>query len=451
MFKKMLAVAVLVLFTAVQGLAQSAGAIQALFDPDQMAYQYAILDAQANLAHAKLPPLAPAVWDINAANPNLIWKGTPGASPVLTATFTRAAYYPETGVTIPAGTDLWVTPAPEMRMEIKAGAAGDYAANPGLAASKYLGLPPVNANNAVVELWVDPASMLRPAISASIDNHGAETEFPVTLQVIPTTNTLLIPKTSPGPGYGPATNYISWFLERESSIYTTPGASYPWTGLGYTYNWADPVNPVGGSEFVIPKGSPVTVKSVTPIGGLLQVGLPLHLAQLPLGLAPAGVEDGLGVAVGLDAPREHQVQGGLEGHAGVVVRGHGPVGRVPGVLAVHHLGHAPHGLPDLVPGADPVVQPVGQVLAGDAQGGPVLHEAHVMDVGHLGAADALLHPARPRSPGCPGQLLSSSLWMASGLRAGAASRGDGPAGRRGRPGACPAAPAGGLVHVGTAW
>ena len=39
------------------------------------------------------------------------------------------------------------------------------------------------------------------------------------------------------------------------------------------------------------------------------------------------------------------------------------------------------------------MQPVGDVLAGDAQGGAVLHQADVVDVRHLGAADALVDPA----------------------------------------------------------
>ena len=182
------------------------------------------------------------------------------------AAFAPSAYYPTTGQEIAAGTDLWVTPVPEMKAEILSGIAGDYKANPALAASKYLGLPPVNSNNAVVEFWVAPVSMLRPAISTDITSHSAETEFPLTMQVIPTVDTALVPKTSPGPGYAPASNYVTWFLERESSIYALSGAPYPWTGLGYTYNWSNPADPVGGSEFLIPKGTPVTVKSVTPIG-----------------------------------------------------------------------------------------------------------------------------------------------------------------------------------------
>ena len=40
-----------------------------------------------------------------------------------------------------------------------------------------------------------------------------------------------------------------------------------------------------------------------------------------------------------------------------------------------------------------VQQPVGHVLAADAQRCTVFHEADVVDVGHLGAAHALVHPA----------------------------------------------------------
>jgi hypothetical protein len=39
------------------------------------------------------------------------------------------------------------------------------------------------------------------------------------------------------------------------------------------------------------------------------------------------------------------------------------------------------------------VQPVGDVLRGDAQRRAVLHQPHVVDVRHLGAADALVDPA----------------------------------------------------------
>ncbi len=38
-------------------------------------------------------------------------------------------------------------------------------------------------------------------------------------------------------------------------------------------------------------------------------------------------------------------------------------------------------------------EPVVHVLAADAQRSAVLHQAYVVDIGHLGTAHALLHPA----------------------------------------------------------
>ena len=113
-----------------------------------------------------------------------------------------------------------------------------------------------------------------------------------------------------------------------------------------------------------------------------------------LRLHPPRVQDRLGVAVGLLAALEDEVAGGLEGDR--LRRSSGAIGRYSGSPAfclsttaamrrmrLHHLG--------LV--GDAVVQPVGDVLAGDAQRGAVLHQADVVDVGHLGAADALVDPA----------------------------------------------------------
>jgi hypothetical protein len=71
----------------------------------------------------------------------------------------------------------------------------------------------------------------------------------------------------------------------------------------------------------------------------------------------------------------------------------GCVELVAGVLFVHLGGHALEGFFHLGPRDHTMVQPVGHVLAADAQGGAVFHEADVVDVGYLGAAHALVHPA----------------------------------------------------------
>ena len=105
------------------------------------------------------------------------------------------------------------------------------------------------------------------------------------------------------------------------------------------------------------------------------------------------MQDRLGVAVRLLAALEDQVACGLEGDRGVEVRCHRLVHRVARVLPVHHGGHAFQCFRHLGFIGDAVMQPVGDVLAGDAQGSAILHQSDVIDVGHLGAADALVDPA----------------------------------------------------------
>ena len=105
------------------------------------------------------------------------------------------------------------------------------------------------------------------------------------------------------------------------------------------------------------------------------------------------MQNRLGVAAGLGAALEHQLYRCLEGDGVVEVLGHGHVQRIVGVLTIDHFGHALQGFHHLFLVGDAVVQPVGHVLAGDTQGGAVFHQAHIIDVRHLGTAHALVNPA----------------------------------------------------------
>src|SRR3984957_2642067 len=111
------------------------------------------------------------------------------------------------------------------------------------------------------------------------------------------------------------------------------------------------------------------------------------------GLAPTPVQVGLGVPVGLGGALEDEVGRGRERDARVEVRGHRAVGGVARVLLVDDGRQPAQALRHLLAGDDAVPEPVGEQLAGDPQRGPVLHEGDVVDVGDLGAADALVHPA----------------------------------------------------------
>ena len=101
----------------------------------------------------------------------------------------------------------------------------------------------------------------------------------------------------------------------------------------------------------------------------------------------------LRIAVRLGDAVEDQGAGGLEGEAGGGIRGHRLVEGVAGVLGVDLCRHPQQGRVHLFGRADAVQQPVGHMLGRDAQGGAILHQADVVDVGHLGTADALVDPA----------------------------------------------------------
>ncbi len=138
-----------------------------------------------------------------------------------------------------------------------------------------------------------------------------------------------------------------------------------------------------------------------------------------LHLQPPCVQQRLGVAAGLLHALEHQIAGRLVGGGLGEAAGHLPVGRIARVLLVHHGGHALEGFAHLVLGHHAVEQPVGDVLAADAQRGTVFHQAHVVDVGNLGAAHALVDPAHHVAEDALGVVVQLLLLLGLGpLRVG---------------------------------
>lgn len=58
-------------------------------------------------------------------------------------------------------------------------------------------------------------------------------------------------------------DFVLWFANNMISSYVIPNG-YPWTRLGYTYNW-DPkaTSPYGASEYIVRAGTIVNVTSLT--------------------------------------------------------------------------------------------------------------------------------------------------------------------------------------------
>ena len=139
---------------------------------------------------------------------------------------------------------------------------------------------------------------------------------------------------------------------------------------------------------------PVISTAKPPGSGRTAQATRARLRSLPSGLflPPAAMEHHLRVARRVLGAVQHEIAGCPEG--GPVESGsHGAVRGIVRVLPIDHDGHLLHGGHDLIAGDDPVQQPVGDVLGGDPTGRPVLHELHVVDIGHLRTADALVDPA----------------------------------------------------------
>jgi len=211
------------------------------------AYLEAVEDARLAEPREIYRNLTPIVW----YNPALVWD----KSRVLVTVWTSySGYTNQVGKLVRLPLDLWVTAAPDLQSFCK-----NYHPTQEVSLAyrlnQLLGLPPDTAtqSRSIVELWVEPRHLFRPSPDPAISDREAELEFPFN-------------------GFETSTtSYQEWFGAQFASRYPTTGKSYPWTQLGYTYDWGnqtdwqrvEPSHPVhvGLSEFVVKQGAIVTVRS----------------------------------------------------------------------------------------------------------------------------------------------------------------------------------------------
>jgi hypothetical protein len=159
---------------------------------------------------------------------------------VLTVTWTSwDGYDGKDGQEMELGVDVWVTPVPQLQDFCRGLALADKALD--LRLEQVMGLPPNNGKTKLVQLWVPTDGLFRPSPDAEIDDGVAVLVFPD----------------------GASPDHVAWIEKLQGSSYGEKG--YPWTRLGYTYDWApDAKTEVGLSEFVARKGTKAVVESVVP-------------------------------------------------------------------------------------------------------------------------------------------------------------------------------------------
>lgn len=166
---------------------------------------------------------------------------------VLVATLTSRDA--KVGETISAGAyGMWVTGIPEVQT-ICRGFHDDVAMH----LRQLLGLPPDADVSRFLILTVAAADVFRPSPDDSIS-----TPFPCQSQ--PT-----LPDNC-GNSFPPTTTaaHYQWIATETFYLHAIPNG-YPWTHLGYTYNWRPGADRYGASEYVIrPKAQATVVDNVTP-------------------------------------------------------------------------------------------------------------------------------------------------------------------------------------------
>ncbi len=205
------------------------------------AYLIAVADAKTAEPNEISRDLVPIV----ETNEDLVWRDE-NKKELLVVTWTSwDGYDKNVGKTMVMSRKVWVTTVPELRNFSK-----DNRLSKGtptamsLRLEQLMGLPPNNGKDRFVEIWVSPEDLFRPSPDPEITDREAELDFPKPKKIIAISN-----------------EYILWFSVLKSKSYGKDG--YPWTRLGYTYDWGNKKSEVGLSEFVILEGAKVKIHSVT--------------------------------------------------------------------------------------------------------------------------------------------------------------------------------------------
>ncbi len=273
------------------------GSLGAEVNPaDAEAYVRALRDSEEATQEKVFTGLLAVVPDWDAINygrlhgSSIQWEGEPGHSRVLVATFldrpTYLQFYKsnleshQESYTLQKS--LWVTVVPELKNFFIKKNSYNRCPPSCKRVMQLLGLHPANEYDVLVEMWVDPNALFRPSPDPEITDHEAEVAAKMSQDqwIFPSDRNPFL-KIDESVMFkekqweqGSGVSYKKWFVNRAQTCYVTGPVldendpktwGYPWTRLGYSYDWGNPKNPVGLSEFVIridpnKNGGEITVK-----------------------------------------------------------------------------------------------------------------------------------------------------------------------------------------------
>jgi hypothetical protein len=212
---------------------------QDLVQPNDKTYEKSYNEAVIDAMVTEEGEICSTLVAIKPDNNYLTWSN----GYVLVVTWTKycSSYTVGDTISISWG-ETWVTAVPELKDWYKKNPVSPDKIT--LRTEQLLGLPVKSEDSCFVEMWAKPDDLFRPAYDNEIDKKVSGLKFPVNV----------------------SSDYVTWFNNNIiSSYYPSNGSNkYPWTRLGYTYDWGNPSTKIGLSEFVIKKNSKVIIKSKLP-------------------------------------------------------------------------------------------------------------------------------------------------------------------------------------------
>ncbi len=189
---------------------------------------------------------------LNPANDSLVWNEDKTLVKVVTwkAQSSYERYLlPYTQTSSSEANVVWVSLAPKMQTFCrKYMQAHPHAGQKQLETrlKQRLGLNPDWQYDVFVELWVSPDDIFRPCVDPSPNDSSCDLNFGSEIPVVKNIQ-----------------NYQAFYEGLYyKSFRAAPGV--PWTGLGYTFDWANAKSEQGVSEFILAPSSSYLIDNATP-------------------------------------------------------------------------------------------------------------------------------------------------------------------------------------------
>lgn len=204
--------------------------------PEPRAF-YAMSIADAAVAE---PGEVSTLVSITHEDPKVQWVGESGRLRLVTWT-DWDGYDSKVGAEMTLSREVWVTVSPELQSRCKNWKkTGDELS---IRLGELLGLPPEAKKDRFVVVNAAPEDLFRPCPDPEITDNSCALRFPD----------------------GVSDAHRAWFTELQGKSYGING--YPWTRLGYTYDWASrkesrKQTEVGLSELVIRSGATIHIEAV---------------------------------------------------------------------------------------------------------------------------------------------------------------------------------------------